>query len=150
VPSYTPELISKSSHRTSSAVTFKEFAALARSRLWSPQALAERFRGRIDNPTEFFSRVLGGKFPDNIVTYRSVIEFYFAAQTVEPSAGRRVCACGCGRVVFDRKKWATPGCRTKHGRDRQIRDRQPLDFVDARLRQSRRVGPLPSTSIRGP
>jgi hypothetical protein len=29
--------------------------------------------------------VLSGKFFDNLIPYRSVIEFYFASQTIEPS-----------------------------------------------------------------
>ena len=42
-----------------------------------------------------------------VIPYRSVIEFYnrechfFKDSHVE----HRVCACGCGQPVFDRKKW---------------------------------------------
>ena len=93
-------------------VTFKAFAALARKRSWTVQSLAARFRGRIQNPAEFFNRILDAKSPDNLVPYRSVIEFYAESQTKPAEAARPTCACGCGRAVFDRKKWATPGCRT--------------------------------------
>jgi len=61
-------------------VTFREFAALAGRRHWTAEQLAARFRGRIDEPTEFFKRVLTGKSPERIIPYRSVIKFYSNAQ----------------------------------------------------------------------
>lgn len=44
-------------------ITFKEFASLAKRRGWTPEYLAQKFRGKIDGPSEFFHRVLSGK-PD--------------------------------------------------------------------------------------
>ncbi len=90
MPTYYPQLIEKSNHRNTSAVSFKEFSALARSRSWTVQALAERFRGRIDSPADFFARVLSRKYSDNVIPYRSVIEFYFAAQTTAKQKGSGV------------------------------------------------------------
>jgi len=120
-------------------VTFREFAELARRRQLTLQSLAERFRGKIENPLEFFSRVLSGKSPDLIIPYRSILEFY--ASAVEPISTQPVCACGCGLPVFDRKKWATSGCKKKVARekvrDMQIRLPQTVDFVDARRGQNR-------------
>jgi hypothetical protein len=133
-------------------VTFKAFAALARKRSWTVQSLAARFRGRIQNPAEFFNRILDAKSPDNLVPYRSVIEFYAESQTKPAEAARPTCACGCGRAVFDRKKWATPGCRTKAQRKKVQNEQkwlgQLIDFVKPRLRQNRRTGTLPLTERR--
>lgn len=63
-------------HRQTNQITFRDVAALARQRGWTVQHLAERFRGRIEQPAEFFLRVLNGKTPDVFIPYRSVIEFY--------------------------------------------------------------------------
>ena len=74
-----------STPRKFSAVTFRQFSELARRRNWTAQQLAARFRGRIDNPSEFFSRVLSGKSPDAVIPYRSVIEIWARAQeSAEP------------------------------------------------------------------
>jgi len=146
-----PQNSSQSANESSkklSVVNFASFADLARRRGWSVDELAARFAGRIDRPAEFFSRVLGDKFKENIIVFRSVLEFYQAAITGPTSTARPTCACGCSKQVFDRKKWATPGCRTRFRRDRQIGKQQPLDFVDARLRQNRRVGTLPLAARR--
>lgn len=130
-------------------LTFRQFTELARRRNFSAQSLAQRFRGRIQEPSEFFSRVLSGKFPNTAIPYRSVIDFYLAAQAVAPTDGRPTCVCGCGRPVFDRKKWALPGCRTKVQRE-TVRNRQfwlgqLIDFVKPKLRQNRRVATYPLT-----
>jgi hypothetical protein len=152
MPSCNSQRVEKSNRQTVTTVSFKEFAALARRRSWTSQALADRFRGRIDSPADFFARVLSGKFPDNLIPYRSVLEFYTSAQTAEPSGGRRECACGCNRTVFDRKRYALSGCKKKAAREKvrdvQNRSVKPLDFVDARRGQNRRVGPLLSTGAR--
>ena len=42
-------------------VTFRDFAELAKRRGWTPQNLAEKFRGKIEEPSEFFHRVLSCK-----------------------------------------------------------------------------------------
>jgi hypothetical protein len=132
------------------SVTFRQFTELARRRNLNAQSLAERFRGRIENPLEFFTRVLSGKSPGSVIPYRSVLEFYeVTSSRSEPTLARPVCACGCGAPVFDRKKWATPGCRTK-ARRTTIRNQQfwlgqLIDFVKPRLRQNRRGAILPLT-----
>ena len=131
-----------------SIITFADFAALARRRNLTAQALAERFRGRIQEPSEFFSRVLSGKFPNNAIPYRSVLEFFVSAQVIAV-ANRPTCACGCGAPVFDRKKWALPGCRTKAQREKVRNEQfwlgQVIDFVKPRLRQNRRMATYPLT-----
>ena len=126
-------------------VTFREFAARARRRRWTPESLGARFRGRIPNPIDFFGRALSGRHPDIVIPFRSVIEFFEeqqAEQLAIPGAVQhRLCACRCGAPVYDRKRWATPGCRTRARRaevtDRPNGDRQAVDFVDAKLRQNR-------------
>ena len=133
-----------------SIITFSQFADFARRRNLTAQSLAKRFRGRIENPLEFFTRVLSGKSPDSLIPYRSVLEFYTVmSTTTEPMLARPTCGCGCGAPVFDRKKWARPGCRTK-ARRATIRNQQfwlgqLIDFVNPRLRQNRRVAALPLT-----
>jgi len=104
-------------------VGFKEFASFARRRSWTAQSLTESFRGRIEGAGEFFNRVLGGKFPDNLIPFRSVIEFYQTEsardRAVEPELiNWCCCACGCKRPVFVRQRWATPGCQKRVARKR--------------------------------
>lgn len=96
-------------------ITFGAFAALARKRGWTLDDLTDRFRGRIDNPREFFGRVLQGQHADAVITFNSVIAFYQQERgflrVVEPNG--RTCRCGCGAAVFDRKRWATAACRKR-------------------------------------
>jgi hypothetical protein len=133
-------------------VTFGQFAALAHRRKLTMQALAERFRGQIETPSEFFSRVLSDKSPDLVIPYRSVLEFYASALAVERIPTQPVCACGCGAPVFDRKKWALPGCRKKSQRTR-VRNQQfwlgqLRDFVDSKVGQNQGMATLPLTEAR--
>lgn len=130
-------------------ITFRQFIEMARRRNLTVQSLARRFRGRVENPFEFFTRVLSGKSPDSIIPYRAILEFYEIISTTAPTHTRPVCACGCGAPVFDRKKWAKAGCRTK-ARRAAIRNQQfclgqLIDFVKPSLRQNRRMATLPVT-----
>jgi hypothetical protein len=133
-------------------VTFSQFAKLAERRKLTAQSLAARFRGRIDTPLEFFTRVLSGKWPESAIPYRSILEFYAMAMEREPGQMHPFCACGCGAPVFDRKKWASPGCRTKATRSRVRNEQlflgQLVDFVKPRLRQNRGSGTLPLNEAR--
>ena len=90
----------------SETIAFQQFAQLAARRIWTVDELAKRFDDRIERPTDFFNRVLSGKFKESVIPYRSVIEFYQAAVTgLEPSSSSRpTCACGCGQIVFRQKK----------------------------------------------
>lgn len=102
-------------------VTFGEYSALARRRGWTVQFLTEQFRGKIENPSDFFSRALDPRNAGCVVPYRSVLRFYL--KNVEPAAGSgvaepRSCMCGCGRPVSGRKKLATGYCRVKMARQR--------------------------------
>ena len=119
-------------------LTFAEFVKLANRRHWTPESLAKRFRGLIEEPSEFFHRAFQPKNAANVIPYRSVIVFHRDALTAKPFTPKhKVCACGCGLEVFDRKKWARPGCRQRVARgavsDVKKGDRQVHDFVDGRL-----------------
>ena len=125
-------------------VTFKDFAIVARKRGHTAESLADRFRGKIENPSEFFERVMTCRYHGEdrsgvVIPYRSVIAFYSEELHYfqDTNQKHRQCACGCGLPVFDRKKWASPGCRQKVARqkatDTQKGVRQGVDFVEARL-----------------
>ena len=125
-------------------VTFKDFAAIAKKRGHSPESLAELFRGKIEEPREVFERVMACRYKGEdrsgvVIPYRSVIEFYQAELHYfqDSNTKQRRCACGCGLPVFDRQKWATPGCRQREAR-RKVTDTHfacvdVADFVDARV-----------------
>jgi hypothetical protein len=95
-------------------ITFADFARLAARRHLTAESLAKRFRGIIENPSEFFHRVFEPKNAAAIIPYRSAIAFYTQEMSFYQEKGRsRMCACGCGEPVFDRKKWALPACRKR-------------------------------------
>ena len=101
-------------------VTFKDFAAVAKKRGHTVESLGNRFRGKIETPSEFFERVLSGRYHGEdcsaaVIPYRSVIEFYSAELHYfqDTNQKHRQCACGCGQPVFDRKKWASPACKKR-------------------------------------
>jgi hypothetical protein len=96
-------------------VTFADFAKLAGKRGLSPEYLAERFTDKIERPSEFFHRVFQGQYAAVVIPYRSVLAFYASELNChqDSSGQHRVCACGCGQAVFDRKKWAAPGCKKR-------------------------------------
>ena len=109
-------------------VTFKDFAAVARKRGHTAESLAERFRGKIENPSEFFERVMtcrhhGEDRSDVVIPYRSIIEFYNEELHYfrDSNTKHRQCACGCGLPVFDRKKWASPACKKRIQRNGERR-----------------------------
>ena len=101
-------------------ITFKDFQKLMIRRRHTVESLADRFRGKIENPSEFFERVMTCKYKgedrsDVVIPYRSVIEFYSRELHYfqDSHQKHRQCACGCGMPVFDRKKWASPACKKR-------------------------------------
>jgi hypothetical protein len=46
-------------------ITFKDFAAVAKKRGHTVESLADRFRGKIENPSEFFERVMSSQHGTN-------------------------------------------------------------------------------------
>lgn len=127
-------------------ITFRDFAKLATERGHTVESLAERFRGKIENPSEFFERVMSCKYHGEdrssvVIPYRSVLDFYreelhYFADSHEK---HRRCACGCGLPVFDKKKWASPACRKRTQRqsvtDMQKGVSQVTDFVEPKVGQ---------------
>ncbi|MBI4523935.1 MAG: hypothetical protein HY695_09015 [Deltaproteobacteria bacterium] len=99
-------------------IAFGDLAKLATKRGWTPEFLAERFKGKIEDPSEFFHRVMLGKCAEVVIPYRSVLAFYFQElRFCQVESGKsRHCACGCGQPVLDRKKWASPGCKKRSQR----------------------------------
>ena len=125
-------------------VTFKDFAAIAKKRGHSPEPLAELFRGKIEEPREFFERVMACRWKGEdrsgvVIPYRSAIEFcqaelhYFA----DSNTKQRRCGCGCGLPVFNRQNWASPGCRQREARrkvtDRHFASVEVPEIIDARV-----------------
>jgi hypothetical protein len=105
-------------------ITFRDFSTLARKRGHNAESLAELFRGKIEEPRELFERVMSCRWKgedrsDVMIPYRSVIAFYQAElhYFADVNARHRQCACGCGRPVFDRQKWATAACKKKVQRE---------------------------------
>ena len=85
-------------------VTYSEFAKLAHQRHWTIESLAARFRGKIDEPREFFSRVLKASGAA-LLPYRSVIDFYEAGLNIYArSLSSQTVRLGCKQEVLDRKK----------------------------------------------
>ena len=99
-------------------ITFADFIKLAERRRWTPESLAKRFRGAIENPSEFFHRVFESRNATAIIPYRSVIVFYSQELKPQAQASRnKSCSCGCGQAVFDRKKWAGSACKKRAQRN---------------------------------
>ena len=103
-----------------SELTFSDFAKLASKRRLTPECLAERFAGKIERPGELFDRVFKGLYAAVVIPYGGVLAFYSSELKCHQDAtGRvRICACGCEQPVFDRQKWASPGCRQRTVRRR--------------------------------
>jgi hypothetical protein len=96
-------------------ITFSDFAKLAKKKGWSAEFLAEKFKGQIERPSEFFHRCLSGSpSADVVIPYRSVIDFYHQeANPLVKEPSTRLCLCGCMRRLYGRKKYATAYCRKK-------------------------------------
>jgi hypothetical protein len=109
-------------------ITFKDFATVAKKRGHTAESLADRFRGKIENPSEFFEGVMicRHKGEDRswvVIPYQSVLEFYNEELHYFGDAHEkhRRCACGCDAPVFDRKKWAAPACKKRIQRNGESR-----------------------------
>ena len=109
-------------------ITFKAFATVAKKRGHTAESLANRFRGKIENASEFLERVMTCRYHGEdrsgvVVPYRSVIEFYNEELHYfqDSNQKHRQCACGCGVPVFDRKKWTSPACKKRIQRNGERR-----------------------------
>jgi len=108
---------------TYAEITFKDFQFIAKKRGLTKEMLVDSFHGKIEEPTDFFERVMtckhkGEDLSTVVIPYRSVIEFYLKElHYLEDSGGKqRRCACGCGVAVYDRKKFANSACRKRFQR----------------------------------
>src|SRR5215831_928209 len=111
-----------------SLVTFREFRELMERRNHTVDELVNMFRGKIEEPREFFERVLAGRVKidgryedrnDSIIPYRSVIEFYtqelhFFKDVAKQT--QRFCRCHCGKPVFGQHKYTNESCRKRFQR----------------------------------
>jgi len=102
-------------------VSFGDFAALARRRGWTVDFLTDHFRNRIEDPRDFFKRVMQGQYAAVVIPYNSVLAFYGSELGFhqEATGTERRCRCGCGVRVFDRKIFASSACRKRGQRIRQ-------------------------------
>lgn len=101
----------------SPAVTFGMFHRLATRHLWTVETLAREFRGRIDDPTEFFGRVYrAADRREVIIPYKPVLDLYFSWLKGDRGASGKVCLCGCGASVIGREKYASMSCRKRQSR----------------------------------
>ena len=94
---------------------FEHFVAVAELLGWTVDELAEEFKGVLENPTNFFTRVLReDPSGDVVIPFKSVIAKYSRASRHLIADGRlRACACGCGSPVFGRDRLAWPDCKFK-------------------------------------
>jgi len=98
-------------------ISFAEFASQARAAGYEVNSLVDLFRGKIEDPRDLFTRAFQSKHEEMVVPYRSVLEFYHRLLRVAEK-NERACQCGCGLVVFDRKKYATDACKKRAYRKR--------------------------------
>lgn len=116
--------VSPSETRPVPAVTYVDFAKIALRRGWTAAFLADRFRGKIEEPRAFFERVLtcssnGKDLSGSLIPFRSVLEFYQSElPRTMPAEGTGGCECGCGKPVHGRKKLASAACRKRMERRR--------------------------------
>ena len=105
-------------------VTFKDFAGLVDHEGWSVQFLAERFHGKVEDPIEFFGRVLRCKYkgaPDteHPIPYFSVLGFYFKELArLVATESIQLCACNCKKPIFERKIYYSVDCRDRVRREK--------------------------------
>jgi hypothetical protein len=88
--------------------------------------LVQLFRGKIDDPRDFFERVISCRHHGEdrggvVIPYRSVVEFYnHELHFFKDTAGKhqRLCVCGCGKPVFGQHKYASEACRKRRQRQK--------------------------------
>lgn len=108
-------------------VMYGEFADMARDRGLTADSLVAVFRGKFGSdgdPRKMFEAVFQRRYQDTVIPYRSVIEFYereLGYHQDETGVDRR-CLCGCGKRVYDRRKWASNACRQR-GHRKQVADK---------------------------
>lgn len=97
-------------------VTFGDFAKRAKQRHWSAESLAANVSRQNRSPVRILPSRSERRGTVDSDCLSVGIELYESESTVtdmSTASGKAVCACGCGAPVFDRKKWATPGCKNR-------------------------------------
>ena len=116
------------------AITFKGFSDLMERRGHDTDELVMLFRGKIDDPRDFFERAMScrwrdtknGRYEDHsdvVIPYRSVIAFYEQELYYFKDAAKssqRYCRCGCGEPVFGQYKFAREACRKRVQRQKAV------------------------------
>ena len=101
-------------------VSFGDFALLTKKRVWTIDQLVGIFGRQIEDPRDFFERVLscrwhGENRSEVIIPYRSVIEFYEAeiGYQQDSEGVEKRCKCGCGLRIIGPRAYATDACKQK-------------------------------------
>ncbi len=71
--SLTPRSVQSQISPSSDRITYQQFATLARQCGSTTEFLAKRFRGKFEHLGEFFYRLMGGNYPDDVIPFRSVV-----------------------------------------------------------------------------
>lgn len=133
-----------------STITCGDFAAVARRHGWTVDYLSDVFRGQIERPREFFAYAMQGQYRETVIPFRSVLDFYRKATRLPDDVPGRRCACGCRALVFDRRRWATAGCKKRKQRESvtvENRPEKPLISLDPNRDKSRGSVPHPSRRV---
>lgn len=120
-------------------VTFRAFRQLAARRGWTVDAVlallvrrgADRFGGPrsspfYESPRHYVARILdrwhAHETDDVVIPYRCLIALYVEARVQDgPRApGDAICACGCGRAITGRYRYASGACRVRALRQRRV------------------------------
>jgi len=108
-------------------ITFRDFRELMERRNHDVDGLVDLFRGKIEDPREFFERVMSCRWhhedrSDVVIPYKSLIEFYEQELHYFKDAAKRqrLCECACGKPVFGQYKFASDACRKRVQRRKAI------------------------------
>ncbi len=120
-----------SQERVAQPITFGQFAAEARRRNftqedlvgfcreWWGYARGSSLAGAYDTPGKFAERVFQARYANVEIPYRPLIQLYLSWQDPQKDLGKRLCNCGCGKVVLGRRRYACGACRQRAYRHAQ-------------------------------
>lgn len=101
-------------------VTFGNFKQVMDARGHTIADLVNEFRGKIENPREFFERVMSPKVEHRevVIPFASVLAFYAEEShyVTDSDPSRRRCDCGCKAPVFGRRRYASDACKKRASR----------------------------------
>ena len=80
-------------------VTFKDFRRLMDQRSITADELVYEFRGKIDDPRDFLTRVWQERYSDVVIPYRSVLKLFYREQALRDLA--RAAKRGLSQEVTD-------------------------------------------------